>query len=751
VSTTTPDFSERERSSEPPAPAGSSRQLLVRLALAAGLTALAVALGVVLTRPPMTVIASDNVPATLAVASISHPTVACQAGGSVPQGTEQIRVSLSANTGPQVNLEVFSGSTLVTTGERDAGWGIDETVTVPVKRVAQTIPHARICTTIGPVVEPLQINGTRVKIPNSAQVTVLLRMEYLRPGHRSWLSLASSIAHDMGLAHAPSGTWVAYLLVAVMLAAVMLAVSVLCTRQLLRPTPIRPTTARPRVSRAAVGVATGRIRRTRDAAVRALRRAPRAAWTCALVASLSAACWSVITPPFQAPDEPSHFAYVQLLAESGRLPDSDSGGVSQEEELVSKALHHSEVEWHSEVKTITSPAELRELHEDLTLPLNRVGLGGAGVAASEPPLYYALATIPYHLGSGGSLLERIELVRLFSALLAGLTALFVFLFVRETLPAAPWAWTAAGLAAALTPLLGFTSGAVTPEAGLYAISAAIFFCLARAFRRGLTRRRAVAIGALTAAGFLTKLNFIGLAPGVMLGLVILAMRRGRAGQEGRPRRSFGPMALAMAISISPVCAYVASNALNHHHLLGLVSSTEQTSEGKSIFVDLSYVWEFYLPHLPGMTNYFPDLSTLRQLWFDRAVGFYGWLDTSFPTWVDNLALIPAGMMALLALRTLVTRRSALRSRIPELLVYLVMSLGLMTLIGQDYYLHHNAEGVGWAQTRYLVPLLPLAAALLALAARGAGRRLGPAVGALIVILFLAQDLFGQLLTVSRFY
>jgi len=31
----------------------------------------------------------------------------------------------------------------------------------------------------------------------------------------------------------------------------------------------------------------------------ALRRVPRAAWICALVAFLNAACWSLITPPFQ--------------------------------------------------------------------------------------------------------------------------------------------------------------------------------------------------------------------------------------------------------------------------------------------------------------------------------------------------------------------------------------------------------------------------------------------------------------------
>jgi hypothetical protein len=288
---------------------------------------------------------------------------------------------------------------------------------------------------------------------------------------------------------------------------------------------------------------------------------------------------------------------------------------------------------------------------------------------------------------------------------------------------------------------------------LYTISAASFFCLARAFRHGLTRKRALALGVLMAAGFLTKLTYIGLAPGVILALVILGFRGDRVTPGAvRSRRALGVMALAMAIGLAPVCVFIAHDLLEHHRVLGLVSkAAEKSSAGEPITVDLSYLWEFYLPHLPGMTNYFPDLSTLRQLWFDRAVGFYGWLDTPMPLWLDNLALIPTGVMAVLAARTLIARRSALRAHLPEILVYFVMSVGLMALIGQAFYQNRTIEGSGWAQPRYLVVLLPLAAVLLAAAARGAGRRLGPAVGVLIVILFIAQDVFGQLQTISRFY
>ena len=309
-------------------------------------------------------------------------------------------------------------------------------------------------------------------------------------------------------------------------------------------------------------------------------------------------------------------------------------------------------------------------------------------------------------------------MRLLSALMAGLTALFVFLFVRESLPGAPWAWTVGGLCAALAPLLGFTSGAVTPDAMLYAVSAAIFYCLARAFRRGLTRRLAVGLGLLTAIGFLTKLNFIGEAPGVMLGLAILGLRGVREpARAARRQRAFGAMAIAMALAVSPLCAYVLSNLLQHHHLLGLVSSAAHAAGARpeSIFGEISYIWQFYLPRLPGMANQFPGLSTIRQVWFDRAVGLYGWLDTTFPVWVYEVAVIPAVLMATLTLRTLLARRRALRGRILELSVYLVMCVGLMTLIGSDSHLSS-------VERRRRVRAAPLSAAAAAARRRRAHAR-----------------------------
>lgn len=483
---------------------------------------------------------------------------------------------------------------------------------------------------------------------------------------------------------------------------------------------------------------------------RALGRIPRAAWVCALLAVLNAVCWSLVTPPFLALDEPDHFAYVQQLAETGRLPSSSNSEYSQEEQLVLEDLHHSQVRFRPAGNPIFSLAEQEKLEGDLAQPLSRAGPGGAGVASSEPPLYYALATVPYEIGSSGSILDQLELMRLLSALLAGVTALFVFLFLREALPKAGWAWTVGGLGVALGPLLGFASSTVNPDSLLFAISAAVFYCLARAFRRGLTQRSAIVLGVLTAAGLVTKLNFAGLAPGVALGLVLLTRREAKSSGASAYYRMLAP---ALAIAVSPGVLYGLVNILSNHHTFGIVSggATGLTAAQHTISGALGYIWQFYLPRLPWMHNDFGGIFTTRQIWFRNVIGLYGWGDTAFPNRVYDFALVPFLVIIALCVRSLVLGRAALRARMAELVTYALMSLGLLLLIGASGYLSFPGSAAEFTDARYLLPLAVLWAAILALAARGAGRRWGPVVGVLLVVLVMGHDIFSQLQVIARYY
>jgi Predicted membrane protein (DUF2142) len=476
-----------------------------------------------------------------------------------------------------------------------------------------------------------------------------------------------------------------------------------------------------------------------------LRRVPRAAWVCALVAFLNAACWSVVSPPFEVPDEPSHFAYVQRLAETGRLPSGSGEVFPPAEQAVVGALRVKNVRFDPSVGTISTPAEQHTLERALAAPLPRTGSPQAGVATSQPPLYYALETVPYKLASLGTLLDQLAAMRLLSALMGGLTALFAYLFVREALPGAPWAWTVGGLGVALTPLLGLMSGAVNPDALLFAVSAALFYCLARGFRRGFTAGLALAIGAVLATGFLTKLTFLSLLPGAVLGLLVLCAREARRAKPA----AYRALALAAAVGASPIALYVLVNVLSGRPGVSAVGGILTQSGKASVLKEASYIWQFYLPRLPGMSAYFHGFLTTRVLWFNGLVGLYGWLDTTFPSWVYNAALVPAGAGAVLFARALIVHRGALASRVAEVVVYAAIGLGLMVTIGADDYVNHIPSE--YAEPRYLLPLLVLWGAVLALAARGAGRRWGPLAGVAIVTLVLAHDVFSQLLVISRYY
>jgi hypothetical protein len=727
----------------------------VRAVTIASLVLTAAVLAAVLTRSPPVVASTNSVAPARSVGATKGPARACQGNEVVPEGTTAVRMWLQGNLKPSVRVAILSGSTTVSTGAQVGGW-LGKVTTVPVSRVPRTLEGAVVCFTIERAAQAVILLGDRLAHPAPGEAPYKMRIEYLRPGPSSWWSRMGSVARRLERGRAPEGGLAVASPIALMALAVAIVLATI-SRLLGRSHGSERSPAPPIAGAQTTAPQAKAERHLEPRAARRLRTlraglsvVPAAAWACACVAFLSAASWSILTPPFQAPDEPSHFAYAQILAETGALPQLGASAYSPEESAVLTDLNMRTVRYNPAIQTISSDAQQQRLRRDQDRPLSRDGLG-AGVATSEPPLYYALQTIPYLLGGGGTLLERLELMRLLSALLAGLAALFAFLFLREALPAVPWAWTVGGLCMALAPLVGFMSGVVNPDAMLCAVSAALFYCLARGFRRGLTPRLAVAIGVVTACGLMTKLNFVGLVPGLVLALALMARRTARLQRGGSPYRS---LALALAIGAAPTCTYVLAVALSNDSpaLEAFSQGVSGTrSHPGSPLDELSYIWQFYLPRLPGMTDYFPGISTIRQVWFNKAVGMYGWLDTTFPNWVYTAALIPAGAIAALCARELVRVRPALRVRAGELIAYATIGGGLLMLVGADSYTESAIYTGAFSEPRYLLPLAVLFAAILALAARGAGRRWGPAVGALIVMLILAHDIFSQLLVVGRYY
>jgi len=116
------------------------------------------------------------------------------------------------------------------------------------------------------------------------------------------------------------------------------------------------------------------------------------------------ALFAVLTPPWQAPDEPAHYNYVRYLAENGQFPVLHPGDYP-----------HAYLE---EIKARGFPPDM---------PIEPIRY-----EFHQPPLYYALAAPVFRL-TGGALIP----LRLFSVLLGAGIVVAAYALAREIVPAQP--------------------------------------------------------------------------------------------------------------------------------------------------------------------------------------------------------------------------------------------------------------------------------------------------------------------------
>lgn len=474
---------------------------------------------------------------------------------------------------------------------------------------------------------------------------------------------------------------------------------------------------------------------------------------CALIVFVNACAWSLVTPSFHVPDEPQHVAYAQYVAETGKLPRPVDGAVfAQDEGAAFGGVRFNAVVGNGDGHPPWSRQEDRRLEGMLAGDLSRKSDGAFTTTTNNPPLYYLVQLVPYKLASGGDFWTRLLAMRLVSALMIGLATLFMFGFLRELLPGRPVAWTAGALAAGLTPLVGFVGGGVNNDAGLALAGAATLFALARTFRRGLDIRSGLLVGVCFGLGLMTKVTLAGFAPGLLLAGGILLARQWQA----RRREAIGGLLAAAAAIAVPVSLYLlAIETFWDRPLWSGGIALSSSGGGEDVAYNfremLSYIWLFYFPRIPGQT-YDPGTYGLWDTWFTGWVGRFGWLDYDFPGWVYTVAGWIWIAMLVLLVWTLASHRHALRRHATELVTYVVIVLGTLVVINvQGYRYRIETGGLIFEQARYLLPLLALYAAVVALAVAGVGRRASGAVAAVFVALTLAHGLGAFIVTLGRYY
>lgn len=463
---------------------------------------------------------------------------------------------------------------------------------------------------------------------------------------------------------------------------------------------------------------------------------------------LLGATWALFVPPFQAPDEQSHFGYVQSLVAGPGLPgDPARPGFSTELMQARDAANSDQTAAVLAVKPTWSAEEWKRWkREDGDLPAaSRSDGGGIGNPAwSNPPLYYLYAAIPYAAAAGGDLFARVTLVRLASVLWLLVTVLGAWLLAGEVFGRDRLLQLLAASIAGLLPMVTFISAQVGPDGMLYALWTLALWLGVRVIKRGATVPAAVGLFAVVGVAIVVKTTSYALVPAALLALAVGLWRV----RDDRRQLLRAALAAATAIAV-PVMTWVVYARVTHRAAAAQISDAAGPGTGGSVRELMSYLWQYYLPRLPFMNDLTDSGLPAYQVLFKQAWGAFGWLEVRFPEWLYKLLLLATAGIAGAAL----ARVAALRRRI-DWWVGAFFALGALGLLAglhwTDY--HHLVDGQGnFMQGRYLFPLVGLAGLAGAQAVswlRGQARP--AAVGALVGGLVALQLVSLAIVTV-RFY
>lgn len=428
---------------------------------------------------------------------------------------------------------------------------------------------------------------------------------------------------------------------------------------------------------------------------------------------------AMLTPPFAAADEPAHFDYVQRLAEHGRLPD-----------LGVEPCHR----FSAEGRALEAVAALSiAFRPDRPLPpIASFGLPdpldpasrqttGCGPAEHYPPLYYASSAAGYRFYGHGPLLQRIFGARLASVGWGALTAVFAFL--------AGWWWFGRprdalllGLVVVCQPVSSFFSSVVNNDAALFACAAGTFAATAWIWRSGPRGPALLLLATSATCGAMAKPTFTFFLP-IFAACCVCAL-------GPRRWRAWGLTALALAPAAVSAVAWWVFVRRGVGRALGLPPRSLPWGE----FVSRAVL----------------DSDRFYAIWVKQYWMAWGWLDATladpyYRAILLSLALATIGVAVCWRRLDRDDRRLALLTA-----GCTVYALTLLYVMEREVVRRH---GIPFIQGRYLVPLLPLHAAVLVAGLRALSRTLRSALDSawLFVAVLVLVDAAAVARTLVRYY
>ena len=293
-------------------------------------------------------------------------------------------------------------------------------------------------------------------------------------------------------------------------------------------------------------------------------------------------------PPWQGPDETSHYAFVERLA-NWSYPDA-GGPNNHASPALEASIEHAFAYFLTHDPRRPFSKEMRAV-----LPPEPANLSQSAPSSlttfEYPPLYYALLVPLYRLPGLDTATKRLYAVRVGSALFMGLLVVLTFFLIREIVSDDALALAGAALVS-LPPVITQASAICNPDIGLAAACTGLALFALRVNRRGATRNRLLAVAAFAVAAALMKpFGIVAAATigGPLLGLPFVSRRVGH------------PLAIGVAVSIAGgVGLFVVSL-----RRFGLVNMT-------NLRYSADYLWQFYLPPVSFMSTYFARIRRSRR-------------------------------------------------------------------------------------------------------------------------------------------
>jgi diacylglycerol kinase len=267
-------------------------------------------------------------------------------------------------------------------------------------------------------------------------------------------------------------------------------------------------------------------------------------------------------------------------------------------------------------------------------------------------------------------------------------------------------------------------------------------------RRGLTVPLALALGAAVVATPAMKETGYEIYPVVIVGVTGMIWRRHRL----RDFASYGVLISTFLLArfgwkaLQPLFYPTVGghSGVNQGIVATEVVSLAEKMPGRF----LVYLWELFLPRLSFMGRLFPLGWPFKEVYVVRGWAAFGWYAWIFPNWVYMLIICTMGAAALLAIAAAVRHWQALRRRVFEVLVILMLPVCVLVAVEAAYFAPDGGRTAYAEQGRYIFPAIAALAVIAAGATFGVNQRWRAPLAVTMVIAMIALGYASQILTLA---